>query len=169
MKIPYLFGYMLGALWWLVVVCVQLSVPTMVWLAITEHPLFLLAGLALALIGILLTAVSGGLNTIPSILWRYRKNMQTRIVEVGGEYALQLKVFGLWIYVECSEGETGAVMTAWFPDLSAYPLLVSKRKDAEKYFVRLQEDIADCFKPTEHPPEVLATQVITRGNIVKAK
>ncbi|MNY56302.1 hypothetical protein D3C86_1923680 [compost metagenome] len=95
--------------------------------------------------------------------------METRIVELGGEYALQMKVFGLWIYVECSEGETGAVMTAWFPDMSAYPFLVSKRKDAEKYLVRLQEDIAECFKPTEHPPEVLATQVITRGNIVKRK
>lgn len=169
MKISYLFGYTLAAIWWLFAVCVQVAVPLAFWLAFTEHAAFFGLGLILTLIAVALTAYSGGLNAVPSILWRYRKNLQTRIIEVGGYYALQIKVFGLWIYIEASEGENGTVMTAWAPDCSAYPFVVSKRKDAEKYLVRLQEDIADCFKPNEHPPEVLATQVITRGNIIKAK
>ncbi|MNI98307.1 hypothetical protein D3C73_1571310 [compost metagenome] len=78
-------------------------------------------------------------------------------------------MFGGWLYVDASEGETGAVMTGWIDDCSAYPFLLTKRKSVEAYLVRLQEDIAEGFKPTEHPPEVIATQVITRGNIVKSK
>lgn len=169
MKLSHLFGFTLSAIWWLVVVFIQLLVPFALVLGVVEHAGFLGLAAALLIVAAPLTAWSGGLNTVPSIVWRFRKNLQTRIIEVGGYYALQIKVFGGWIYVDASEGETGAVMTAWFDDLSAYPFLLSKRKDVEKYLVRLQEDIANGFKPTEHPPEVIATQTITRGNIIKTK
>ena len=169
MKLSHFLGYTLAAIWWLVVVVIQLLVPFALVLGVVEHPGFLGMAAALLVLAAPLTAWSGGLNTVPSIVWRFRKNLQTRIVEVGGYYALQIKIFGGWIYVDASEGETGSVMTAWFDDCSAYPFLLNKRSQVEKYLVRLQEDIANGFKPTEHPPEVIATQTITRGIVVKSK
>lgn len=169
MKLSYLLGYTLSLIWWLFVVCVQLLVPITFVLGVTEQLGFLGLCALLTVCAAPLTAWSGGLNTVPSIVWRFRKNLQTRIIEQGGHYALQIKVFGGWIYVDASDGETGSVMTAWIDDCSAYPFLLDKRSKAEKYLVRLQEDIADGFKSTGYPPEVISTQVITRGNIVKAK
>lgn len=169
MKFSYLFGYTLSAIWWLIAVLVQLLVPFTFVLGVVVHPGFLALCAITALCAAGMTAWCGGLNTVPSIVWRFRKNLQTRIIEQGGLYALQIKVFGGWIYVDASEGEVGAVMTAWSENLSAYPFLLNKRSQAEKYLVRLQEDIAEGFTTKEHPPEVIATQTITRGNIVKSK
>lgn len=169
MKISCMFGYTISAIWWLLVILIQLSVPLTIYLGLTEDSRFLILTVILFLLAAVVTVWCGGLNTVPSILWRFRKNLQTRIVEVGGYYALQIKVLGGWIYVDASEGETGAVMTAWIDDLSAYTFLLNKRSQAEKYLVRLQEDIASGLKPTVHPPEVIATQTISRGNIVKPK
>lgn len=169
MKISYMLGYTISAIWWLVVILMQLSVPLTIYFGIVESAQFFIMTIVLFMFAAVLTVWCGGLNTVPSIMWRFRKNLQTRIVEVGGYYALQIKVLGGWIYVDASEGETGAVVTAWIDDLSAYNFLLNKRSQAEKYLVRLQEDIASGLKPTAHPPEVIATQTISRGNIVKPK
>lgn len=169
MKLSYLLGYTVAAVWWLIVVCAQLCVPLMLWLGFAVNSLYLLAAAGMFFACGLITAVSGGLNTVPSILWRCQNTLQTRIIEVEGMYALQMKVLGLWIYVETSEGELSTVMTAWYPDISVYPFLVSKRKQAENYLLQLQMDIAEGVSASQHYPEVLNTQVITRGNIIKPK
>ena len=169
MKLSYMIGYTISAIWWLIVVAIQLSVPLTVYLGIVEGAQFFIMTIVLFMFAAVLTVWCGGLNTVPSITWRFRKTIQTRIVEVGGYYALQMKVFGGWIYVDSSEGETSEVMTAWIDDISAHDFMLNKRSQAEKYLIRLQEDIASELKPTIHPPEVIATQIITRGNIVKSK
>lgn len=169
MKISYLLGYTLSAIWWLIVVCFQLLIPLTIVLGFTEGTGFLGCAALLAVVTAPLTAWCGGLNTVPSIVWRFRKNLQTRIIELEGSYALQIKVFGSWLYVDASEGELGNVMTGRFDGLSAYPFILDKRSKAEKYLLRLQEDIAQGCTTTQCPPEVIATQTITRGNIVKVK
>lgn len=169
MKISHLIGYGVSAIWWLFVVLVQISVPVTFYYGIAGDSVFFVATVILTIFGAALTVWCGGLNTIPSIVWRVRKNIETRIVEVGGYYALQIKVLGGWIYVDSSYGETGIIATAWCDDISAYDFLLNKRSMAEKYLVRLQEDIAGSLKPTCHPPEVLASKTISRGTVIKSK
>lgn len=162
MKISHLFGYSLAAIWWLFVVLIQLLVPITFVLGVIDSAGFFAMSAILALAAAPLTAWSGGLNAVPSIVWRFRKNLQTRIVELEGAYALQMKVFGCWIYVETSEGETNSVMTAWIDDLSAYPFILSKKSKVVVYRDRLEQELREGFNPPKHAIEVVSEQVISR-------
>lgn len=162
MKISHVLGYTLSAIWWLVVVIIQLAVPITLIAGITIDAGFLALCAILALVAAPLTAWSGGLNTVPSIVWRFRKNLNTRIVEHEGTYALQMKVFGGWIYVDGSDGETNSVMTAWIDDLSVYPFMLSKKTKIVAYRDRLEQELRDGFNVPKQAIEVVSEQVISR-------
>lgn len=162
MKISYVLGYTLSAIWWLFVVIVQLSVPTALLAGVVIHPGYNALAIGLAILAAPLTAWSGGLNTVPSIVWRFRKSLQTRIIERDGSYALQMKVFGGWIYVDGSDGETNSVMTAWRDDLSAYPFILSKKTKIIAYRDRLEQELRDGFNTPKQAVEVVSEQSISR-------
>lgn len=162
MKISYLFGYTLSAIWWLFVVLIQILVPVTFVLGIIDSSGFFGMCLILTLAALPLTAWCGGLNTVPSIVWRFRKNLNTRIVEQEGVYALQMKVLGGWIYVDASEGETNSIMTAWIDDISAYPFMLSKKSKIVGYRDRLEQELRDGFNVPKHAIEVLSEHVISR-------
>lgn len=162
MKISHVLGYTLSAIWWLFVVIIQLSVPIALIAGITLHAGFLALCAILAIVAAPLTAWSGGLNTVPSIVWRFRKNLNTRIVEQEGSYALQMKIFGGWIYVDGSDGETQSIMTAWCDDLSVYPFILSKKTKIVAYRDRLEQELRDGFNVPKQAIEVVSEQIISR-------
>lgn len=99
------------------------------------------------LIGILAAAMTfplGGLNAIPALFWRFRKNIETRVVQVEDKYALQMRLFGRWFWVDVNYVDW--IHVVWTPDLSVGDFYVGKKtiqRYEEHLGIYLQSGFAD--------------------------
>ena len=167
MKISYFIAFTVATIWWLFTIAIQLMVPLTFYLGFTEHPGFFGLFAAFLMCAALATGFCGGLNTIPALAWRFRKEVNTRIIELEGKYAVQMKVFGGWIYVDASDKDFSFVGTAWDPDFSARNFILKRKSDAEDYLVNLGKYLADGLKECAPVAEVLTNQSFINGTRVK--
>lgn len=166
MKITHGIFWLIGLAFWLFCITIQLLVPVTFVLGFTESSGFFGMSAFFAFIGFLIMIFPGGLNSVPSIVWRFRRELPTRIIETRKHYALQIKLFGCWLYVDATP-DAMTVCTCWNPELSAHNFLVSSRKDAERYLDKLSKEIKDGFKDSEPAPEVLVQSSLIKGERVK--
>ncbi|MNC01646.1 hypothetical protein D3C75_490000 [compost metagenome] len=167
MKISYFIGFTIAVFWWLFTILLQLLVPLTFYLGFAEHPGFLALCAGIAMCAALATGFCGGLNTVPALIWRFRKEVNTRIIELEGKYAVQMKVLGGWIYVDASDRDCGFVGTAWDPEFSARKFILKRKSDAEDYLVNLGKYLADGRKESAPMAEVLSNQSFINGTRVK--
>lgn len=166
MKITHLFVSICTTLFWVAICAIILVAPLTIYLAFVHDVTILILTAGASMISFMLTITHGGFNTVPSILWRFRRNVDTRIIEIDGRYAAQFRLVGnAWMYIH---GEPGHVLwTAWIPDVSTREFLVGTKRRAEQYLETFAAEIADGLKTPASMPEVLTSYRIINGERVK--
>lgn len=166
MKITHLAVFTVAALVWTLFCAFQLLLPLTFVLGFTCDPWFFGLCLIVAVLCIPLTLFWGGFNTVPSLFWRFRRNLDTRIIEVNGHYAAQLRLIGnKWLYMDATKGDV--LLTCWEPEICGYNILLKEKRDAEKYLDNLAKEVHDGLKFAEPAPEILTNYQIINGERVK--
>lgn len=97
MKITHFLLFTFASLIWLLICAFQLSVIASLVISFVVSPWFLFYTAVCGFLSIGITLFWGGLNTVPSLFWRFRKSLDTRIIEVdaeGRKYAAQIRLIG---------------------------------------------------------------------------
>lgn len=136
---------------WLFSVVVQIAVPLLMYLMVFEirEPWMLIVIVLVAFIAIGVTAGAGGLNSVPSIMWRFKDTIDARIVEVqdpnkGRMYAVRMNFLGAWLWVSAPENN-GFVRVTWSHEMCPGNYLSSRRDHAEIHLANLGRFLARGF------------------------
>ncbi|MNE02501.1 hypothetical protein D3C80_949790 [compost metagenome] len=166
MKITHVAMYFIAAIFWTAFCLFQLLLPVTLYAGFTCHPAFFGIFCVVAILCIPLTLFWGGFNTVPSLFWRFRRNLDTRIVEVNGHFAAQVRLIGnKWLFIDATPGDV--LITCWEPEMCAYNILLKNKRDAENYLDQLAKDVHRGLKFAEPAPEILTNYQIIDGERVK--